>query len=128
MTDETTTEPEGNPNDEAARFRRRLRDTEADRDRLAASVESLQRQRVEQILADTNVTPAALWKVTDVGHLVDDDGTVDPDKVAAAITSARDQFGITPTPKGNYVPGVGNQPAGMPKGDLFTEAFRPQRR
>lgn len=115
-------------NDEAARFRIRLRDTEAQRDQLAANAESLQRQSVEDLLAGTNVKPAALWKVTDLDALVGDDGLVDENQVAAAVATAREHFGITPPQKGNHVPGVGNQPAGIPKADPFTEAFRPHRR
>jgi hypothetical protein len=115
-------------NAEGIKWRRKLRATEAERDNLAGTVEMLQRQRVESLLAGTNVKPAALWKVTDLAALAADDGTIDPDKVAAAVQNARDQFGIAPVPKGTLVRGVGNQPSGVPQRDPFTDAFRSRRR
>ena len=109
---------------EAARWRTQLRETETQRDQLAAAADTLITQTVEDMLTRTGVTLAAVLKITELPALCDDAGVPDAALVAAAVQTARDRFGITPTPKGNLVPGVGNQPGAVPRGDLFTDAFR----
>lgn len=93
------------PGREAARYRRRLRDAEAERDTLKATVESLQRAEVDRLATDAGLRPAALWaNGAEVGELLNDDGTVDQVKVAAAIAAARETLGIAPPPpRGNFV-------------------------
>jgi hypothetical protein len=115
-------------NAEAAKFRRRLRDTEKDRDQLAARVEALQRKHVEAMLASTGVKAAAVFSVTDLDALVDADGTVNAERVTAAVNTARDRFNIAPIGKGAYVPGIGNHPGMAPKVDAFSDAFKPSRK
>ncbi|MCL2090887.1 MAG: gp58-like family protein [Micrococcales bacterium] len=90
------------PNHEAATYRRRLRDTEADRDRLAQQVQAMQKAEVER-LASRLAQPSALWATTELADLLDDTGQVDPDKVANAIEQARTTLGLavvsgTPSP------------------------------
>lgn len=115
-------------NAEAAKFRRRLRETEKHRDQLAARVEALQRKHVETLLASTGVKPAAVFSVTDLDGLVDADGTVNAEKVTAAVNTARERFNIAPIGKGTVVPGLGNQPSIAPKADTFSDAFKPARK
>lgn len=123
--------PEGEPessNAEAAKWRKQFREAEQQRDALAAQVETLQRQHIEASLSRSGVKPAALWAVTQLADLLAEDGTVDTDKVAAAIETARDQLGIQPIGKGTYVPGLGGPPAGNPKPEnAFADAFKPHR-
>lgn len=121
-------ESEESGNAEAAKYRKRLRDTEAERDRLAEQVTALQRQQVDARIAAKGVKPAAVWAITNLPDVLGEDGAVDDDKVDAAIQTARDQLGITPIGKGNYVPGVGNMPSAPPKTDRWSEAFTPKRR
>ncbi len=92
-------------NREAARYRRRLRSAEAERDALKATVESLQRAEVDRLATDTGLRPAALWASgPELADLLSDDGTVDQVKVAAAISAARETLGIpNPPPRGNVV-------------------------
>lgn len=99
----------GKGNKEAARYRRRLRDAEAERDALKATVESLQRAEVDRLATDAGLRPAALWaNGAEVGELLADDGTVDAARVAAAIAAARETLGIpNPPPRGNVVKGEG---------------------
>ncbi|WGJ84238.1 hypothetical protein [Gordonia sp. SMJS1] len=78
-----------------ARYRVQLRETEAERDTLAGRVETMQRAEVERLAADVIGKPAALWATdTTLADLLDDDGLVDPDKVAAAAHAAKDTLGL----------------------------------
>ncbi|OBK44835.1 hypothetical protein A5656_05425 [Mycobacterium gordonae] len=93
------------PGREAAKYRRRLRDAEAERDTLRATVESLQRAEVDRLATADGLKPAALWSSAELGDLLGDDGTVDAARVSAAIATAREQLGIAPPPppRGNFV-------------------------
>lgn len=128
-TEDADTEPadagddEPRPGAEAARYRRRLRETEKQRDTLAARVEALQRQQVEALLARERMTPKALWATTELADLVGDDGLVDPALVKQAAQAARAELGIT---SGLHVPAEGKIPP-PPPGDRFTAAFKPKR-
>ena len=78
-----------------ARYRTQLRATEAERDGLAARIETMQRAEVERLAADVIGKPAALWATdTTLADLLDDDGQVDPDKVAAAAHAAKEKLGL----------------------------------
>lgn len=126
-TPEDTDDTEPAAGSEAAKYRRKLREAEAERDDLAARVEALQRAQVVTLLEAARVKPDAVFAVAPLADLLAEDGTVDPDKVKAAIDSARDRFGIATPTKGSYVPGIGNQPSAPPKVDAFTQAFAPSR-
>lgn len=114
-------------NVEAAKYRRRLREAEQQRDELAARVSALQRRQAEAMLPAA-VKPAAVWAVTELADVLDDDGLVDAAKLDAAVTAAREHFGITKPAKGTFVPGVGNQPDGRPRADGWKQAFTPSRK
>lgn len=105
------------PGREAAKYRRRLREAETERDRLAGQVESLQRAEVERLATVDGLRPAALWASgVELADLLTDDGTVDASKVSVAIAGARESLGI-PTPAHNTKEGrtVG-RPSGKPTG------------
>jgi len=118
---------EETPNNEAAKYRRKLREAEKQRDTLAAHVEALQRAQVDNLLAATGVKSDAVFAVAELADLLAEDGTVASEKLTAAVEAAKDKFGITP-PKGTHVPGVGNQPAAAPTVDRWKAAFTPARR
>ncbi|MBF6233955.1 hypothetical protein [Nocardia farcinica] len=102
-TDDEPKDGDEPPAREAAKYRRRLRETETERDALAARVEALQRAEVERIASAGQVKPAALWASgAELAGLVREDGTVDPDKVDQALTAARESLGI-PEPRGRLV-------------------------
>lgn len=100
------------PGREAAKYRRRLRAAEAERDRLAGQVESLQRAEVDRLAAGADLRPAALWASgPELADLLTENGTVDQAKVFAAVAVAREQLGIpNPPPRRNYVKGEGRSP------------------
>lgn len=118
-------------NAEAAKWRKRLRETEAERDELREQVEALQRQQVDQLVTAAGLKPAAVWKTTELAALLGDDGTVSADLVTAAVERARDELGVQPLGKGGApVPGIGARPEHKPQtpDQAFKEAFAPRRR
>lgn len=86
-------EPEGsgedtNPNKEAAKYRTRLRETEAERDKLTDQLTAMQRAEVERIAADTLHDAEDVWRAgVDLAGLVSEDGTVDADAVGKAVAA-----------------------------------------
>jgi len=112
-------------NAEAAKYRRKLRETEGQLEQARTQLEALQRQHVESLLAATGVRPDAVWAVADLVDLVAEDGTVSAEAVAAAVETARQKFGIAPISKGVHVPGAGKAPSGPPRSTL-ADAFRPR--
>lgn len=101
---------------EAAKYRRRLREAEAERDQLAERVESLQRAEVERAATADGLRPAALWASgVELANLLADDGTVDGPKVLAAIEASREELGIPAPPVGPRVPREGRSPGRPPK-------------
>ncbi|TDT30887.1 hypothetical protein [Naumannella halotolerans] len=137
MTDNTTNELDTTPDTDGqepaskkdrqeAKYRAQLRDTEAERDRLAARLETMQRNQVEQIAADTLATPAGLWAsgVT-LDDLTDTDGDIDRAKVDTAVKAAAETLGLRTKPAGNYSPLEGLTPE-KPKLNDFSNAFAPQ--
>lgn len=146
MTDETTTEeprtdpettaatepdpPVGESSEdktgrEAAKYRRRLRETETERDALKATVEAMQRAEAERLVAGQLAKPSALWASgAVVGDLLNDDGTVDPEKVTAAATTARDTLGLAAARPAGYVAREGTNPPPPRQGADFAGLLR----
>lgn len=90
----------GGGNAEAARYRTRLREVEAERDGVAGErdtafgrVAALQRREAERIAAAVLAQPADLFDVAGVAlaDLLGADGEVDPELVQSAASSALDQ-------------------------------------
>lgn len=113
---------------EAAKYRRRLRETEKERDQLAEQLDTLRRQVIEQIAGDSGRLrkPEALWKTSiTVADLLDESGRVDSQKVIDASKSAVAELGLAEKRPGNFVPREGNNPrVGM--SDNWTGAFTPK--
>ncbi len=103
---------DASPNVEAARYRSRLRDTEAERDQLAGQLEAMRRAEVERVAAAELKNPAGLWAAgVAVGDLLAADGTVDAVKVTAAAVQARHDIGLeTPMTRKNVAPKQGLVP------------------
>ena len=112
QTTETPTEDQpqtDSPNAEASRYRRRLRETETDRDQLAAKLEDMQKDAIERLLSGTLAKPAGLWAAGhDVASMLDDDGNIDADKVQQAADQAVETLGLERIgARGPYVPREG---------------------
>lgn len=98
---------------EAAKYRRQLRETQAERDQLREQIDAMRRAEVERLAGAVLRKPAGLWasgvQVTD---LLAEDGMVDRDKVVAAAKQAAESLGLA-RPMRNYVPNEGRTaPAG----------------
>jgi len=86
-----TDQGDNNANREAAKYRRKLRDTEAERDQfaaerdhLAARMEAMQRAEVERLAGTMLADPADLWHGTSLDELLDDNGDIAVTKLNAA--------------------------------------------
>ena len=89
---------------EAASYRRRLRETEAERDKLRARVEASDRLEVErQVGGDGGLAdPGDLWLAVQLDDLRNDDGALDSEKVEAArdrVLVDRPHWRHQPTPQ-----------------------------
>ncbi len=97
-----TETPHGGPTDdsddggklrrEAARYRRSLRDAEAERDSLRGRLDVLQRAAVERVAtADGLAVPGDLWLAgVDLAELLDDGGNVDHGRVRESVAKILD--------------------------------------
>ncbi|AZI58386.1 hypothetical protein EH165_09780 [Nakamurella antarctica] len=82
---------------EAAKYRARLRATEAERDGLATRLEALQRSEITRLASKELLQGEAIWASgKTVADLIDDDGNIDREKVKAAATEAAERFGLKP--------------------------------
>ena len=105
--DETESQDDRQSRD-AAKYRRRLRETEAERDTLAAQVEALQRTAIEAQAATEAIKPAALWASgVQLADLITETGAIDAEKVTVACNTARDTLGLGPRYR-IRVPGEGS--------------------
>lgn len=116
---------EDKPSNREARYRVQLRETEAERDQLAATVEALQRAEVERLAAKTIQKPSALWAAqTPLADLLDDDGAVDPQKVTKAASAAQQSLGLAATRSGAHVAREGTSIHQHSGGNTWEEAFK----
>jgi len=102
-------------NQEAAKWRKQLRETEAERDGLRGRLEAMQRSEIERIAAGRLSKPESLWAAgAQLADLLTEDGDVDAEKVEEAVDSAVDSLGLQQLPahlrpetQGAYVPSEG---------------------
>lgn len=95
---DSTEDDTGKTAREAAKYRRRLRETEAERDALAERVDALQRAEAERIAATVLERGGGLWAAgATVADMLDDDGNVDPGKVKQHADAAAQQVGLART-------------------------------
>lgn len=93
---------QGGGNAEAAKWRVKLRETEAERDALTQQVEGLQRQIITGLCDAEGIKADAVFAALGddgIASLLNDDGAVDADKVGAAVGAARERFGIAEGPR-----------------------------
>lgn len=111
------------------KYRERLRETEAERDQLRATVESMRRREVERLAAEHLTKPAALWTVgVELSTLIGEDGTVDPEAVLIAAQDAKQQLGLE-DPKAKLrgspvVPREGTSTKSGGKSGSWSDAFK----
>lgn len=118
------TEDGDNPSKEAAKYRRRLREAEKERDGLRGQLEAMQRAAVESLAGKTLRKPEALWAAgVELADVLDQNGKPDAEKVATAARTAADQLGLARALQGNYSPREGNNPRPA-SGTRFEDALR----
>ena len=113
-------------NKEAAKYRTRLRETEAERDHLATQVENLRRASVEDRLKTHRVPAAGFWASgVQLQDLLDEDGNLDDEAIKTAAETAVETLGLERAgARGPYVPKEGN--VTNPRGNRsWEDAFRP---
>lgn len=76
---------------EAARRRRSLRETEAERDGLREQLDTVHRREVERLAADRLANPADLFLVADLDQMRGEDGLISPPLAEQAIETALQQ-------------------------------------
>ena len=129
ITDPAVEAPEGVHTEdsppEAAKYRRQLREVEAERDGLLTQLEGIRRTQAERLAGAQGLTAAALWgSGANLADLLAEDGTVDPQAVQGAVKTARLVLGIGVSPtvhaagKLPPIPWEGDSPA-------FDQAFKP---
>ena len=109
---------------EAAKYRRRAQEAEAERDQLRDRLTAAHMSIAESMTGLRK--PSALWATgTTVDDLLDDDGDLDPAKVQEAAQAVVDELGIATAPKPDRSQGGGEWDAPDPK-EQFTAAFGPK--
>lgn len=112
-----------------ARYRTQLRAAEAEREELRSQVESLQRAQVDAAIAAYGIKPKAVWAAgTALADLLGENGLPDAAKVKAAVTAARDEFGIPSGKVQHRDPSSLKSGAGIPQASpqRWQSAFGPR--
>lgn len=122
---DTADEPQtdGKAGREAQKLRKRLRETETERDSLTTERDTLRRALVDAHL-DRAMPAEAFWAAGhDPATLVRSDGTADLEAITAAISETRERFNIPGTPRPD--PSQGLAPSREPRPrESWTNAFR----
>lgn len=125
-----TTEDKATASREAAKYRRQLREAEAERDTLAGRLAAQQRAEVDRLAEAAGIRPAALWATgIDLPDVLTADGAVDAAQVAERIEAATADLGLQRRVDG-HVAAEGRSPdvaALRGVGNRFEDAFRPDR-
>jgi hypothetical protein len=112
-------------NREAAKYRRQLRDAEAQRDDLSDRLATLQRREAERLAAEHLADGADMWRGgLDLAALLDGDGNLDPNKVADAAHATRKAHPhwAAPRPHKRNPAGRGG---GLKSGATGSDEYRP---
>ena len=122
---DTTPEPQSK---REAKYRVQLREAEAQRDALAATVEAMQLLRGRERIAGATIQkPSALWAAgCPLADLLNDDGTVDARKVTAAASAAQQSLGLAATRPGGFVPREGTSIRQSTRPNTWEAAFGQQ--
>jgi|SRR5699024_10968677 len=110
---------------DAAKYRTRLREAEAERDALTARLETMQKAEAERLAEHHIARGSGLWAAFELADMLDEDGNVDPAKVATAAKSAQEQLGLSESRHGGRAPLAGRTPALDAGPSRFEAAFGP---
>lgn len=112
---------------EAAKYRRKLRDAEAERDQLRTTLDTVQRAEVVRHIGNRIASPELLWiDGNKAGDFFNDKGGVDEAKVTKRLQEIRVKFGDgVMKSRGPYAPNEGRNPTNPARGNKFASAFVP---
>jgi len=83
---------EGGGNEEAKRYRLRLRETEGERDQLRTRLEGAQRREVERLAGERLVDPSDVWRDgLTLEDVTDDEGNIDASRVRGSVHTLLEQ-------------------------------------
>lgn len=109
---------------EAGKYRVRLREAEAERDKLKASLESVRRQMVEERARKDLAKPAVLWALgVTVDSLLTDDGRIDMKKLDQVVKDAIRDYGLASGPE-PLKPNSAQGQVGSPRSHAWADAMR----
>ncbi|VBA44356.1 hypothetical protein LAUMK136_05600 [Mycobacterium attenuatum] len=120
----------GDENREAAKYRHRAKAAEAERDQLTERLTVLQRAEVERLASAHLADGADFWRDgAQLADMLDADGNIDPDKIAATATALLTAHGHWrklghPAPPASTVTSDGK--IGGSRRPSFVDAFRPR--
>jgi hypothetical protein len=107
---------------EAAKYRTQLRETETALETMTGQRNQLAQQVIENNLG--NLKPAVFWKLAgEVTDYIDDDGTVNLDKVTETAKAIGNDLGINTGP---LIPGQEKRPGKINAGNKLHQAFEPR--
>lgn len=117
-------------NREAAKYRRKLRDTEAERDALRTRLEHVQRGEVERIATTHLRDGTDVWRDgAQLADLLDENGNVDTDKVSELgrqLTQAHPHWSTAQDSVRQRGMQSGASGPDLPRRDAFAAAFAPR--
>lgn len=82
---------------EAAQWRRKLRETEADRDRLATKLAALQQHTISTALRSAGINADKLFRVRALSDLLDRHGDIDVEAIRNAVADIDHNHQVTAT-------------------------------
>ena len=91
---------------EAAKYRIKLREVEAERDALTARLEAAQRANVSQVVGSRVQDVSDFWEHTELASVLDDDGNVSTEAITAAVDAlleSKPHYQKRPTPMAPHV-------------------------
>jgi DNA repair exonuclease SbcCD ATPase subunit len=119
---ETPADDGGKVHREAAKYRTQLRETEAALETITGQRNQLAQQVIENNLG--NLKPNVFWKLADeVTDYINDDGTLDLEKVKTTAERIADDLGINTGP---LIPGQEKRPEKVNTGNRLQQAFEPR--
>ena len=119
---ETDEQPIDKRNQEAAKYRRQLREAQSERDQLQEQLTGLARQHVESRLP-RGMNPETFWKLApEISELMEN-GAINNDALTTEITRISSELNIG---RGPYVPAQKGHEYVEPRSD-FATSFAPKR-
>lgn len=122
--------PQADENREAAKYRHRAKAAEAERDQIAERLTALQRAEVERLASAHLADGADFWRDgAQLADVLDADGNIDPDKIAATATGLLESHSHWRKPHHPAAPAstvTATDKIGGSRPPSFVDAFRPR--